>query len=508
MSQDGYISEINYIHGYFSELSPTRLKLALLSKGIAHSMSQTPSYLELGFGQGLSLMINAATGSGHYYGTDFNPSQVAHAVELAAAVDKDISLFDAGFEELLAGHELPEFDIIALHGIWSWVSPETRAAIVDIVKRKLKPGGVLYISYNVTPGWSPAVPLRHLMAEYAKTTATGGILDRVKQSIGFVEQVIGANALYFQANPALAELLKQIKNQDINYVAHEYFNGTWDPMPFSQISQVLAGAKVNFAASANLMDNLEAVSMPEAARPIINALHDTNLRETTKDYFINQRFRRDIFVKGPRQMSAYEIGKAIEEIGFYLIGDPKARPKTVPTSIGSADLRDAIHDPIAEAMASFKGRAVTIPEILSHKACKGITKWQVWEAMLVQTVVGFVAPACESDTPEEDLASSKRLNALICAKAAYSGNMAFLAAPRIGTAIAVNRVEQLFIHAASKAIKDPPAYVWGILSEQNQKLIMDGKTLETAEENIAQLRQMFDVFNKARRQMLSDVGAI
>ena len=29
-------------------------------------------------------------------------------------------------------------------------------------------GGVLYLSYNSTPGWSPAMPLRHLMTPHAE----------------------------------------------------------------------------------------------------------------------------------------------------------------------------------------------------------------------------------------------------------------------------------------------------------------------------------------------------
>jgi hypothetical protein len=33
------------------------------------------------------------------------------------------------------------FDYIALHGVWSWVSPENRGHIVRFAARYLKPGG-------------------------------------------------------------------------------------------------------------------------------------------------------------------------------------------------------------------------------------------------------------------------------------------------------------------------------------------------------------------------------
>jgi SAM-dependent methyltransferase len=66
-------------------------------------------------------------------------------------------LFDESFAEF-ASRDLPEFDYIGLHGIWSWISDENRAVIVDFIRRKLKVGGVLYISYNTLPGWAPLPP--------------------------------------------------------------------------------------------------------------------------------------------------------------------------------------------------------------------------------------------------------------------------------------------------------------------------------------------------------------
>ena len=86
---------------------------------------------------------------------------------------KPLALFEDSFEDMSRRDDLPQFDIIALHGIWSWINDASRAAIVDIALRKLKPGGALYISYNVTPGWSPGIPLRILMADFAKREGNG-----------------------------------------------------------------------------------------------------------------------------------------------------------------------------------------------------------------------------------------------------------------------------------------------------------------------------------------------
>ena len=81
----GYVAELDYTHGYYREMSPLILQLAMLSKLQAHRVERPLRYLELGFGQGLSLNIHAAAYDGEYWGTDFNPTQAANARELAAA---------------------------------------------------------------------------------------------------------------------------------------------------------------------------------------------------------------------------------------------------------------------------------------------------------------------------------------------------------------------------------------------------------------------------------------
>src|SRR3546814_8639180 len=125
---------------------------------------------------------NAATLSGQFFGTDFNPSQAADAAQGERAGGKALRIFDDSFEDFARRDDLPQFDIIALHGIWSWVSQEARQAIVDTVRDRLKPGGILYISYNCKPGWAPIEPLRHLLTLHASKAATGGLLSRVAES--------------------------------------------------------------------------------------------------------------------------------------------------------------------------------------------------------------------------------------------------------------------------------------------------------------------------------------
>jgi SAM-dependent methyltransferase len=507
MWNEGYTSEINYTYGYYPELSPTRIRLALLSCGIEHSISENPSYLELGFGQGLSLNINAATSSGSYCGTDFNPGQVANARALADAMGKQITLLEHSFEQLAQDGDLPQFDIIALHGIWSWISDASRQAIVDIALRRLKPGGAFYVSYNVTPGWSPGIPLRILMAEHAKREGSGGLVERINGSLDFVDSVIAAGAAYFVQNPHLKAKLDAIRGQDRNYLAHEYYNADWHPMPFSRVADHLAEAKLSFAASASILDNLPAISIPVAAHPILQAIKDPVMRETTRDYFVNQQFRRDIFVKGPRNMSFYDHGKRIEKERFVLLGDPEKCPTKVATVIGDADLKAEAYQPLVKALASLPDATASVAELMAVKQLSELTRAQVWEVLLVLTGAGFIAPAVISTTPAEDEAASRSLNALLLERADAGTGVDNLAAPKLGAAITISRIDQMFMRALLMGDKDPVARVATILAEQNQSILIEGQPVTDPEKSRKELERLLAEFKSQKADLLKRVGA-
>lgn len=508
MWNDGYTAEINYTSGYYPELSPTRIKMILLAAGVDHAVPDDATYLELGFGQGLSLLINAATNSGRYYGNDFNPGQVANARELAEAMGKPLTLLEDSFEQLAARTDLPEFDYVCLHGIWSWVSDGSRKAILDMLASRLRPGGAVLISYNATPGWSPEAPLRNLLAEYAGREASGTLPDRVEQSIGFVDRVFTANAAYFVANPALKGRFDKIKQQDRTYVTHEYFNHHWEPMSFSRVADTLAQAKLTYAASAKIYDNLPGISIPPAARQVLAEIRDPVLRETTRDYFINQRFRRDVFVKGPRPITPPDYRKRVEGMRFILLGNPASRPTKIVTAVGEVNLREAIYKPVVEALAKAPDCSATVGELMAATQAGSLTLENVWEALLVLSGTGFVSPASPSATPDADAAAAAALNAVLLERAQVSAGVGFLAAPKLGGGIAVSRIEQLFVRALQLGEKDPVAYVWGILSSQRQRVVAKGQAIESEKDNRAELKRIFAKFEKDRADVLRRVGVL
>lgn len=82
----------------------------------------------------------------------------------------------------------------------------------------------------------------------------------------------------------------------------------------------------------------------------------------------------------------------------------------------------------------------------------------------------------------------------------------FLAAPKLGTAISVSRIEQMLIRAILNGEKNPAEAVRNSLKNQGQFLIVEGKPVEDQAEAAKELKRILDDFNKNRAALLLRMG--
>ena len=143
-----------------------------------------------------------------------------------------------------------------------------------------------------------------------------------------------SKAGYFKANPAVADRLVKIKEQNRNYVAHEYFNADWLPMPFSDVAEYLSEAKLSFAASANFIEHHDGMNFTADQQKLLNDIKHPILKESVRDYMVNQQFRKDIWVKGARPMPPHEQATRVKEHSFVLMTPVADVPLSINGSIG------------------------------------------------------------------------------------------------------------------------------------------------------------------------------
>lgn len=499
----GYVADIDYIFGYYTELNPLRSRLALLTSALVSPDNGV--HCELGFGQGMSANIHAAASASTWYGTDFNPAQAGFAQSLAKVSGASAHLYDQSFADFCTRTDLPEFDSIGLHGIWSWISDQNRQVIVDFVRRKLKVGGVLYISYNTQPGWAAFAPMRHLMTEHAAVMGADGVgtVKRVEGALEFAEKLLATNPSYLKNNPLVAGRLKAVKGQNRNYLAHEYFNKDWQPMHFATMAQWLAPAKINYAGSANYLDHVDPVNLTTEQQTLLKEIPDPLFRQTARDFMVNQQFRKDYWVKGARKLSALEQSEALRAHCLILVSPRADVALKVTGSLGEADLQDAIYSPILDALADHKPKSLGQLELAVKD--KNVGRQQLLQAVTILAGAGHLEAVQDEATITKARKYTDKLNAHLLNRARGNGDIDYLASPVTGGGVMVGRVQQLFLLALSQGKKQPAQLAktaWTIFAEQQQRVVKDGKPLQTPEENLAELTAQAQTFADKRLPIL------
>jgi SAM-dependent methyltransferase len=505
----GYMAEIGYTFGYYSELNPLRIKMAFLNSGL--SFPEIGTACELGFGQGMSTNIHAAASLTQWYGTDFNPAQAGFAQELAGVSNSGAKLYDESFSEFAQRSDLPDFDYIGLHGIWSWISDENRNVIVDFIRRKLKVGGVLYISYNTLPGWAAFAPMRHLMAEHAEVNGAKGrgIVSKVDDAIDFADKLMATNPIYARANPQIAERINKLKGQDRQYLAHEYFNQHWHPMHFATIVDWLHAAKLNYACSAHYPDHIEGLNLSPEQQAFLKEIPDPMFRESVRDFMVNQQFRRDYWVKGSRKMSLIEQTEKIRAQKVVLQSYRPDISLKVLGCLGEAEMHAAIYNPVLDFLSDHKVR--TVAQIEQYMQDKGASLSQVIEIVMVLIGAGHLAPAQDEGIAAKAKKHSDRLNSYLCNRARGVNEISKLASPVTGGSVSVNRFQQLFLLEIMSGRSQPSEWVdavWRTLRQQKQRIVKEGKTMESEEDNLAQLRAWADEFKAKQVPILKALQVI
>jgi hypothetical protein len=115
------------------------------------------------------------------------------------------------------------------------------------------------------------------------------------------------------------ERIKKPADQNRHSLAHDYFNRDWHPMHVSTMGKWLEPARVQYACSAHYIDHIDGINLTADQQKFLADIPDPMFRESVRDFMVDQRFRRDYWVKGARRLSP--MSKNIRKI--FLPGWPK-----------------------------------------------------------------------------------------------------------------------------------------------------------------------------------------
>ncbi|MDE2387901.1 MAG: methyltransferase regulatory domain-containing protein [Betaproteobacteria bacterium] len=485
----GYVTEVEYTQGFYKELAPAHLEFAALLQGYeAPSTAKPFNWIEVGCGHGVTAnVLAAANPSGKFYAMDFNPLHVLSGRELASAAGlNNIEFFEKSFEEAMT-LDLPPMDYFILHGVYSWISQANRKHIVALIRKLLKPGGLVYVSYNCLPGWSGKAPVRKLMTEYAKRHGAS-IAQRFVAARDFAKAMKESECGYFNMHPTAVQLVNQLSAQSSNYLIHEYLNDAWELLYHSDVVAEMHDAKATYMCSATLNENADNANIPANLRPLVTQETDPVMRELIKDFATNRQFRRDIFARGARRLSGSELIARVSAVRICLTISPEKCTPQIRVPLGEATLQLEFYHPIIDALTKGAQSVAALTQAVNKPLP------DVLNTLLLMAGAGYVQPLLTE--PDQSGKSVNRFNAEQLKRAVHGKNISILAARNLGNGMGLGLIESLFLSAYNAKAHDPAAWVQEILVRTNRAPLDNDKAITEHSDMLSHLRKFENDFKK------------
>ncbi len=329
-----YVTDVPYARRFVRELSPSWLDFTALICGFQPPARDSGfAWCELGCGHGVTPSLLAAVHPQiRFHGIDL----MRQHIEFAETLCRDAGITNAAFHavDFAAAQELdlPRFDMIVAHGVYTWVDAAAQADLLHFVDRHLKPGGLLYISYDCLPGWAGDMPLQHLLRTLTER-ASGDSIARLDGADRIVTALQGLGAEVLRLGAMGREWEELRRKLPPGYFVHQFLPPAWKPLYVTELRQAISGIGLAPVGSATIRENVDAFTLDRTARELVGAASDPDLRELLRDYLLMKRFRRDVFGRETPRLDEATVRDRICGSTFMLaVPQDTALPFSHPTA--------------------------------------------------------------------------------------------------------------------------------------------------------------------------------
>jgi SAM-dependent methyltransferase len=416
---NGYTTDIPYLRDFKPMLAPAWLDHVALVAGIEPPARQSGfAWCDLGCGQGVTAAVLAAAHpNGDFYGVDAMPVHIDHGRQLAAAAAiGNVHFRGADFAAAIE-LQLPQFDYIVAHGVYSWIDRASQGALLRFIDEHLTPGGLVYLSYNAMPGWARDLPFQRLVHELSRTFP-GDSASRFAAVAKIARVLADAGVPALTDSFIVRELRERPEDYTPAYLVHELMPAAWQPLWVTEVRTAMAAIDLAPVGSATLSENLDWMVLDKPARHTLAAITDANARELVRDYYLDQRLRCDVFARGNRRLGPDERAQRLFASTFAL-----ARPL--------CEIRYKTTTPAGPLhYDSSAARAIIAAVAGGPRSLTAGT--QDLKALLTLCAAGDIMPVEPGCVPVHDI------NRMLCARIDGPEEIGWLALP-CGTAVAVDR---------------------------------------------------------------------
>lgn len=450
---EGYASSNVYTKGFYRDLNPNLAVFSLLCAGIRPPVIKNAC--ELGFGYGMNLNFYASTQKTNWYGNDFDPTQKNYANNLCDLSDNGAVLSDASFAQLAEDCNWPKFDFISLHGIWSWISETNQENILKFICDHLSDDGVVYISYNSSPGCQIFQPVRELMKDKFEngTKKNDSLESRIAETLAYVKDLGESGGHFLENNSQVTKRIQELSNHTPAYILHEYLNDSWHIENFYSIKQKLERIKLKYVCSSNLQNTVSSLNYTEKQKSFLSNLVNSAEREYVSDLFWSETFRKDYWAKGPNVISNQERLLALEN---FRVIQCKPREDIAKEFIGrhsSGSIENELYNAVIELIE--KSETASLKEL--SDVIDGNSIDAAIEITRVLISLGFIQLTISDEFIglKNNLSSVAELNNVLCRESVKNENsINYLCSPKTGESLYLSRFTLIYIHARNNGSED------------------------------------------------------
>ena len=260
MKSENRYDQVPFVSYPSPERHPRRFMAIAKLFGLDTQSLKKASILEIGCGNGHSLLSMAVSYPGAYFvGVDVGKQNIDDAAKKKKIlglnnikfVCKDIG--DCVFTE--------SFHYILCHGVFSWVRSDVRNSILSCCAKHLDSNGLAYISYNTKPAWNNREVLRQIFSQYDDESLSAHLrIEKVRKLLTELkEHLLDHQTLHTMA---LVKEIEVLLSQSDGLIFHEFLNPHSDGIYERDFRNSLDGYGLSYIAEAQLGRNLS-LRLPE-----------------------------------------------------------------------------------------------------------------------------------------------------------------------------------------------------------------------------------------------------
>ena len=291
MDTHGYITDFLCYDKYFTLHNPHWLRYVAARSGVLKSNHPDFNYCEIGCGHGQTLAINAAANpQAQFYGLDINEGHYDSMVQYRNLLN--IDNLHPSQADILQPQNLPQMDFIVAHGFISWVVPEVMLGMCEFIKKHLKPGGLVMLSYDTLPGCVHREQIANIMQRHIRNAPD--LTTGLQEGMQHLAWLHNNKSNMFKMMSLLENDFKKLGT--LQDVAHQYGNRYYKGHRFEDVNHWMNDIGLMYVGNVDThRDNIQLCLKQEVTNnfPVVDAVQ----REILMQEMLNIPFTVSLFHK-------------------------------------------------------------------------------------------------------------------------------------------------------------------------------------------------------------------